>query len=146
MRATLLKFAVLMMLSASVLAGQIYKWVDAQGVTHFDAQPPAGQSSTTIDTKTAPAPTTNTPTTPKTLTSPSNEEKQKAANAKVSQEVQENQQRTDEYCDQARTNLAQLTTNPRVRQDVDGDVRRLTEEERQAKIAETTTAINDNCK
>ncbi|WP_165676029.1 DUF4124 domain-containing protein, partial [Metapseudomonas otitidis] len=35
-------------LSTSAMAGQVYKWVDAQGVTHFGAQPPQGQDSTQV--------------------------------------------------------------------------------------------------
>jgi len=37
-------------LSTSAMAGQVYKWVDAQGVTHFGAQPPQGQDSTQVST------------------------------------------------------------------------------------------------
>lgn len=150
MRAMILKVGLLLVLSSAAMAGQIYKWVDAQGVTHFDAQPPAGQNSTPIETKTPPAPaatpsTPSTPATPKSGAPSSIDPKQKAADAKVKQEISAAQQRTDEYCDQARSNLAQLTNNPRVRQEVNGEMRRLTEDERQLKITETRTAIGDNC-
>lgn len=150
MRAMILKVGLLLVLSSAAMAGQIYKWVDAQGVTHFDAQPPAGQNSTPIETKTPPAPaatpsTPSTPATPKSGAPGSIDPKQKAADAKVKQEISAAQQRTDEYCDQARSNLAQLTNNPRVRQEVNGEMRRLTEDERQLKITETRTAIGDNC-
>lgn len=141
MRAMIIKVSLLLLLSTSVLAGQVYKWVDAQGVTHFDAQPPAGQSSTPIETKTPPAPAATPQSSPPTGT----DSKQKAADAKVKQEVTEIQERTDEFCDQARINLAQLTNNPRVRQEVDGEMRRLSEDERQAKITETKASIADTC-
>lgn len=143
MRAMIIKISLLLLLSTSALAGQIYKWVDAQGVTHFDAQPPAGQSSTPIETKSTPAPAPATA--PKSSAPAGTDNKQKAADAKVKQEVTEVQERTDEFCDQARTNLAQLNNNPRVRQEVDGEMRRLTEEERQAKITETQSAIAGTC-
>lgn len=141
MRAMIIKVSLLLLLSTSVLAGQVYKWVDAQGVTHFDAQPPAGQSSTPIETKTPSAPAA----TPKSSTPTGTDSKQKAADAKVKQEVTDIQERTDEFCDQARINLAQLTNNPRVRQEVDGEMRRLSEDERQAKITETKASIADTC-
>ncbi len=32
-------------LATSHAFGQVYKWVDAQGVTHYDATPPAGSSN-----------------------------------------------------------------------------------------------------
>lgn len=141
MRAMVIKVSLLLLLSTSALAGQIYKWVDAQGVTHFDAQPPAGQNATPIETKTPPAPASAPQGNPPS----GNDAKQKAADAAVKQEISEAQQRTDEYCDQARTNLAQLTNNPRVRQELNGEMRRLSEDERQAKITETKAAIADNC-
>jgi hypothetical protein len=141
MRAMIMNVSLLLLLSTSALAGQIYKWVDAQGVTHFDAQPPAGQNATPIETRTPPPPAAA----PKGSAPAGTDDKQKAADAKVRQEVSEAQQRTDEFCDQARTNLAQLTNNPRVRQEMDGELRRLTEEERQAKITETKASIADSC-
>jgi hypothetical protein len=49
------------------------------------------------------------------------------------------------YCEEVRTNLAQLQNNPRLRMEVEGEVRRLSEEERQARIAETQKSITDNC-
>lgn len=39
MRSLIVAGSLLFALSGSVMAGQIYKWVDAQGVTHFGAQP-----------------------------------------------------------------------------------------------------------
>ncbi len=50
------------------------------------------------------------------------------------------------YCEDVRTNLAQLQNNPRVRVDVDGELRRLSEEERQSRISETQKSIAENCK
>ena len=44
-----------------------------------------------------------------------------------------------------RTNLAQLQNNPRLRMEVGGEMRRLGEDERQAKIAESEKAIQENC-
>ncbi len=141
MRAMVMKVSLLLLLSTSALAGQVYKWVDAQGVTHFDAQPPAGQNVTPIETKKPTSPTNM----PKSSAPPSNDAKQKAADAKVKQEVSEIEQRTQDYCDQARNNLAQLNNNPRVRQEINGETRRMTEQERQAKITETKATIDHSC-
>ncbi len=41
-------------ISATSQAASIYKWVDAQGVTHFDAQPPTGQPVQEINVQTPP--------------------------------------------------------------------------------------------
>ena len=145
MRSLFVKVSLLLLLSTPVWAGQVYKWVDAQGVTHFDAQPPPGQNVTPIETKTQPAPAAAPKTSAPAAAPSSNDAKQRAADAKVRAEVTDAQQRNDEWCDQARTNLAQLTNNPRVQMETEGGQRRMTEEERQAKITETKDGITQNC-
>ncbi|MEX6503986.1 DUF4124 domain-containing protein [Pseudomonas zhanjiangensis] len=130
-------------LSTTALAGQVYKWVDAQGVTHFGAQPPEGQQATSINTAIAPAkPAAAKPAT--TFDSDTDAE-QEAIDRQVKQQVAEQQAKRKEYCQTVRTNLAQLENNPRLRVEVDGEVRRLNEEERQQRIGETKKAIADNC-
>uniref|UniRef100_A0A7C1WV61 DUF4124 domain-containing protein n=1 Tax=Pseudomonas graminis TaxID=158627 RepID=A0A7C1WV61_9PSED len=121
-------------------AAQIYKWVDAQGVTHFDAQPPAGQTAQEIDTG---KPVAAPPSPP-----PQNQDgarEQEAVDAKVRKQVAAQEAKRKEACDEQRTNLAQLQNNPRVRQEVNGEFRRFTEEERQARIAEVKKYLDDQC-
>ncbi len=121
-------------------AAQIYKWVDAQGVTHFDAQPPAGQTAQEIDTG---KPVAAPPAPP-----PQNQDgarEQEAVDAKVRKQVAAQEEKRKEACDQQRTNLAQLQNNPRVRQEVNGEFRRFTEEERQARIADVKKYLDDQC-
>jgi hypothetical protein len=121
-------------------AAQVYKWVDAQGVTHFDAQPPAGQTAQEIDTG---KPVTASPPPP-----PQNQEgarEQEAIDAKVRKQVAAQEAKRKEICEEQRTNLAQLQNNPRVRQEVNGEFRRFTEEERQGRIAEVKQYLDDQC-
>lgn len=121
-------------------AAQIYKWVDAQGVTHFDAQPPAGQTAQEINTG---SPVAAPPAQP-----PQNQDgarEQEAVDAKVRKQVAAQEAKRKEACDEQRTSLAQLQNNPRVRQEVDGELRRFTEEERQARIAEVKKYLDDQC-
>lgn len=142
MRLTILASGLLLALSSSVMAGQIYKWVDAQGVTHFGAQPPQGQSAEAINTATpAPRPSAPEPVTPTS----SSETEQHEIDRKVKQQVAEQEAERQRYCVTLRTNLAQLQNNPRVRVEEEGEVRRLNEEERQARIAETQQKIADSC-
>jgi len=88
MRRMILTSSLLLALSASANAGQIYKWVDAQGVTHFGEQPPQGQQSSTVNPSAAPPATTteSKPTPPPTFDSIADPE-QAAADAKVKKEV-----------------------------------------------------------
>lgn len=126
--------------TATGQAAQIYKWVDAQGVTHFDAQPPAGQSAQEIDIQKPVAPTAATP-----AARPDGDQEQQTIDAKVKKQVAAEEARRKEFCDRQRTNLAQLQNNPRVREEVNGEYRRFTEEERQARIAEIRKSIDDTC-
>jgi hypothetical protein len=140
----ILTSSLLLALSASAMASQVYKWVDAQGVTHFGAQPPQGQQATTINTATPPPKTAEPAATP-TFESSADPE-QAAIDEKVKQEIATQEAERKKYCESVRTNLAQLENNPRVRVEVDGEVRRLNEEERQQRISEAKQAIGENCK
>lgn len=144
MRRMILTGSLLLALSATAMASQVYKWVDAQGITHFGAQPPQGQDATAINTIAAqpklpvpaatPAPASTTDTA------------QKAIDDKVKKDVATQEAERKKYCETVRTNLAQLQNNPRLRAEVDGETRRLTEEERQTRITESEKAIAENCK
>ncbi|WP_424105608.1 DUF4124 domain-containing protein, partial [Pseudomonas viridiflava] len=97
-------------LSPWCMAAQIYKWVDAQGVTHFDAQPPTGQPSTTLQTPSSPPPK------PAAMPGSGVLGNQKAIDDKVKKQVADQQAQHKQFCEQARTNLAQLQNNPRLRE------------------------------
>jgi len=129
-------------LCGNVMAAQVYKWVDAQGVTHFGAQPPQGQQVETVNTVTAPAKST---TMPAPVAEDETEDDQQSIDRKVKRQVAEQEAERKRYCETMRTNLAQLQNNPRVRVEEKGETRRITEEERQAKIAETRGKIAENC-
>lgn len=122
-------------------AAQIYKWVDAQGVTHFDAQPPSGQQAQEIQTPKALTPSPATP--PSGQADPGRQ--QQAVDAKVKKQVADDDVKRREFCDKQRNNLAQLQNNPRVREEVNGELRRFTEPERQARISEVQKALDETC-
>lgn len=139
MRTFFLATGLLMGLSSLSMAAQIYKWVDAQGVTHFDAQPPPGQPATTVVTPSAPS---TRPTSPAGNGAIGD---QQAIDKNVRKQVAEQQAELKAFCEQARTNLAQLQNNPRLREEVDGEMRRLDDTQRQERIGETQKQIADNC-
>jgi len=143
MRRTLLLASLLLGCASAACAGQIYKWVDAQGITHFTAQPPqAGQASLVPPAKQPPSqPALATPATPAQDTDPT----QADIDARVRKEVAAKEKERADYCVNVRTTLAQLRNNPRLRMDVNGEMRRVSEDERQAKIAEAEKAIGEHC-
>lgn len=142
MRFMFLAGGLVMALCGNVMAAQVYKWVDAQGVTHFGAQPPQGQQVETVNTVTAPAKST---TMPAPVAEDETEVDQQSIDRKVKRQVAEQEAERKRYCETMRTNLAQLQNNPRVRVEEKGETRRITEEERQARIAETRDKIAENC-
>lgn len=141
MRRSLIASALIVLMSTPVMAAQVYKWVDAQGVTHFGAQPPEGQQATSVNTTIAPAPAAI----PAKLPQVGVDEEQQAIDEKVKKEVAAKEAERKQYCEKMRTNLAQLENNPRLREEVNGEVRRLDESERQKRIAEAKKAIAENC-
>ncbi|TVT63343.1 DUF4124 domain-containing protein [Stutzerimonas kunmingensis] len=142
MRFMFLAGGLVLALCGNVMAAQVYKWVDAQGVTHFGAQPPQGQQVETVNTVTAPAKST---TMPAPVVENETEVDQQSIDRKVKRQVAEQEAERKRYCETMRTNLAQLQNNPRVRVEEKGETRRITEEERQARIAETRDKIAENC-
>ncbi|NKF27938.1 MULTISPECIES: DUF4124 domain-containing protein [unclassified Pseudomonas] len=134
-----LLLTLLISVSSWCMASQIYKWVDAQGVTHFDQRPPQGQSSTAVKTPSSPAPI------PAALPGSGALGDQKAIDDKVKKQVAEQQKRLKTFCEQARTNLAQLQNNPRLREEVEGELRRLNDEQRQQRTEEAKKQIAENC-
>jgi hypothetical protein len=147
MRRMMITSSLLLAMSATAMAGQVYKWVDAQGVTHFSAQPPQDQAATSINTATPPprpAVAEEKKAVPpfESIADP----EQAAIDKKVKQDVAAKEVERKKYCEEVRTNLAQLQNNPRLRMEVDGEVRRLSEDERQSRIGEAQKAIADNCK
>lgn len=147
MRRMMITSSLLLAMSATAMASQVYKWVDAQGVTHFSAQPPQGQDATSVNTaapppKPAVAEEKKAAPTFESIADP----EQAAIDEKVKQDIAAKEVERKKYCADVRTNLSQLENNPRVRTEVDGEVRRLSEDERQSRISEAQKAIAENCK
>ncbi|ALN18103.1 DUF4124 domain-containing protein [Ectopseudomonas mendocina] len=144
MRHMILTGTLMLALSTAAMASQVYKWVDDKGVTHFGAQPPQGQQATTINTAAPPprpAPSEQAPSIEEQL-----DPEQAAIDKKVKEDVAKQEAERKQYCENARTNLAQLENNPRLRIEDGGEVRRLDENERQERITELKKSIAENCK
>lgn len=135
--------SLLLTLGATAMAGQVYTWVDKQGVTHFSEQPPSDQASSTLNTA-APAP--RLPAAEKLPPVQSNDPDQETIERKVKRDISIQEAKRQEYCETVRTHLAQLENNPRLRAQINGEMRRLTEEERQTRIADAKRAIEGSCR
>ncbi|WP_028240363.1 DUF4124 domain-containing protein [Stutzerimonas azotifigens] len=142
MRCRILASTLLLALSTGVSAGQVYRWVDAEGITHFGSQPPEGQVAQPISTVTR----TYQPGMPVVPDAPAADAEQERIDREVKGQVAAREAELKQYCETLRTNLAQLKNNPRVRVEENGEMRRLGEEERQARIGETEHRIDTDCR
>lgn len=143
MRFTAVSLTLLLTLPPLAMAGQVYKWTDASGTTHFDAQPPENRPSTVVPlVKPPPAPPPKESETP--VIGPTGPDQQ-TINRQVRQKVEDQEAKRKDYCTHERTNLAQLQNNPRVSMEVNGQTVRLTEEQRQKQIKDAQTQIAKEC-
>lgn len=143
MHRMILTGSLLLALSASAMAGQIYKWVDAQGNTHFGAQPPEGQQAAEVNPNIT-QPKVAPPTLPK-LDTQKEDTKQEELDQEAKQAAAKREKELATYCERIRKDLAQMKANPRVLVKVGDDTRRLTEEERQERMGKSEASIKENC-
>ncbi|MGL4315282.1 MAG: DUF4124 domain-containing protein [Pseudomonas sp.] len=144
MHRMILTGSLLLALSTSAMAGQIYKWVDAQGNTHFGAQPPEGQQAAEVNPNIS-QPKTASPPAPKLEDSKLDAEQEQLDEEAMQAAAKQDKERKT-FCEQTRKNLAQLKANPRLRVTENGETRRLTEDDRQERMAKSEASIKENCK
>lgn len=130
----------------TLASGQIFKWVDAAGSTHYTQLPPP-EGITATKVRRAPAAADNSATA--TSQQQPVEAKDTAAGQTMSEAevAAENARIAKENCAIAKKNLAELQQGGIKRyRTSDGKVIRLTEEDRQQRIAEANSQIKEFCK
>lgn len=130
-------------LASALQAAPIYRWVDAQGQTHFGSQPPVSDARQ--------LPNAHQPPAPQPAAAPASVPaaaggKPDALEKRVSEEVAKTEKEREDYCVRVRTNLTQMRNNPRLQVEENGARRRLTEQERQSRMQEAEKAIGETCK
>ncbi len=119
-----------------------YKWVDAQGVTHYSASPPAKETAADATTIRATNLKTDAPVAPP-ATAPVN------APSTTPPPLQGTivKDKSPEQCKQAKDNLKSINENRRLRlkDDKTGDLRYLTPEEIQQQKDLAQKKADDNC-
>ena len=127
-------------------AGGVYRWVDEKGVTHFGEKPPAPGVGERIRVNAA-GPSEATPTDPKKSSTPA------AAAAATSAptpaeaaQVKANAEIIKKNCESYTANLKVLQEHGQIREaTVDGQVKMLTDEEKQGRINEAQKYLTDKC-
>lgn len=118
----LLLFLASMMISASAL-GQVYKWVDERGVTHYGEQPPQGRKATAVPDRLA-SPAPGGPATPRTsppknpytgegaVPSEGDQHPGRSAAGESEGKLEREATRRQDQCNQQRELLARLKRSP----------------------------------
>ncbi len=122
-------------------AGTVYKWTDENGVVHYGDKKPEEHESTTIKV-TAKKPTTTTAESENQDTSKNNSQ---APNGEDKKLREANAKAIQEKCTIAKTHSEKLSNASRVRINEDGNIRYLTDEEKQEKLKTAKTYISENC-
>lgn len=136
----------IVLVPTSLCAGSVYRWVDAQGQVHYGDHPPAGAK---VESVPPPFP-------------PGTGEAQRelydyvrrldVQNAERAQEAEQQRQQKEletarkAECQSSRERRARLERPRQLEYQADGSARRLTEEERQARIQEMEKRITGACK
>ncbi len=150
LRGLALTAVLVVMTSASSAAGEhgIYKWVDDNGTVHYSQTPPPDGKAQEL--KPAPGPADDPAAISGKLRKQVDEMEErlteKREGAADAQQWAEIQKLRRENCANARANLDKLQQGGnRAYRTPDGEVVRLTEEERQRRIDETNRQIQENC-
>ena len=135
----------LLAFSCSLYAATIYTWVDKSGVVHYSQQPPIDVDAKKIYTEDMEPAKIGT-STPQRKTEPKPEESELAKSAKIINE--KDKQQANDICESAKHSLNVLKTHTNLSQQnkETGDTSKLTEEQRQAAIAENTERVKLFCK
>lgn len=146
----ILLVAVLLASAMPALAGKFYKWVDDQGVTHYDAKPPAGERASE-PVRIYSAPSSDQAEALDRL------KQRRQASASAEQAAQRQAREADrlrsepnevqkERCAQQRKNLEVLTNRPTVRvKNPDTGAMEVIDQERRAALLEDTRKALEFC-
>ncbi len=147
MRHFLAAFACSIALASAPLMADtsIHKWVDANGVTHFGAEPPKNVKAEEVKPRVY-SPSATTPT-PEKAAEPKSEDKPKDATAEKPKEMLTiSPEQIAAQCKDAQSRLQQLESSPRLMtRAADGAMQRVPEEERQKMIADERARAQEYC-
>ena len=141
-------FIFLLFLLPSISLGGIYKWVDADGKTHYGNKPPQTSQIEKLNIK------VKQPVVPKEpkeegkngIESDKKDTKNKLKSAEPEASKYSAQEKS-RFCNQAKIDLQRIEAKSRIRQkDKDGNVRYLSESERNQRIAAAKKDVKDFCR
>ena len=138
----------LALVSAPLAQAEVYRWVDENGVVHFSQRPPQQGDYQEQKLRVAPPadPEAARARVDKLIERQKNAEAARRQHRKEAAEAAKKREIQQQNCNKARQHLDGLLARPRVlMRNPDGTMTRLTEEERQTRIAETRKRIEEFC-
>ena len=138
----------LALVSAPLAQAEVYRWVDENGGVHFSQRPPQQGDYQEQKLRVAPPadPEAARARVDKLIERQKNAEEAKRQHQKEAAEAAKKREIQQQNCNKARQHLDGLLARPRVlMRNPDGTMTRLSEEERQARIAETRKRIEEFC-
>jgi len=132
--------------SAPLLADTtIHKWVDANGVTHFGAEPPRNVKTEEVKPRVY-APSNPAPTAEKTNETKAGDKTKGATTEKPKEILTVSPEQIAAKCKDAQSRLQQLEASPRLMtRAADGAMQRVPEEERQKMMETERASIKEYC-
>lgn len=131
-------------------AEAVYKWTDAEGVTHFSAQPPAGGQAERLTVE-PPPPTTAAPSTaagPDTADDGRPKDPAEGLAGPSAEELAKQEEQRQRNCETAKRNRETLETrvHVRIRDEKTGEDRYLTPDEHTQWKKDSALRIDEYCK
>jgi hypothetical protein len=137
---------ILAMAPAMVNAATVYKWTDADGVTHFGDRQPTGTQAEQISVRSGQSSVVNNNSSPQQQVDELEQRQQAASEESLAADAattRQTQRKTN--CDAARQNLEIISNNARIRISEDGEQRFLTPDEISQQKQTYEDMVEQNC-
>jgi hypothetical protein len=137
--------------TGGLAAGEVYRWVDEDGVVHFGDRAEGIPGAEVVNVPSGPAapaeaPPPATPAAQQAEDGPSYAQQRREERAEARREAAEERQQLEAVCAQARSRVAALEPSTRVMvEDADGNVVRMDDNERLELLDDAKAFIAKNC-
>lgn len=137
---------ILAMAPAMMNAAAVYKWTDADGVTHFGDRQPTGAQAEQISVRSGQPSVVNTNSSPQQRVDELEQRQQAASEeSKAADAAATRQAQRKTNCDAAQQNLEIISRNARIRSSEDGEQRFLTPDEISLQKQKYEEIVEQNC-
>lgn len=137
----------LLVAAGPVVAAEVYRWVDDEGVTHYTSTPPPDRDADKVDASNPPA--DDPETRRKEIEDLSESNKVHIYKKRLEREAAERREnelaQRRAHCNRLRDQRQTLLTSPQVREHGEDGPRVLSQEERERKLEEIERRIEERC-